>query len=96
MALTETQVEDKIEVVGDHKHVQVRTATVIAEMAQRSVDHSIVTSYNAQLNQVIHGVTLTSQVKAPKYKQYAMLFGQTQLRLHTRLQWMHKKYRRLT
>ena len=30
MALTETQVEDKIEVVGDHKHVQVRTATVIA------------------------------------------------------------------
>ena len=78
MALTETQVEDKIEVVGDHKAVQVRTATVIAEMAQRSADHSIVTSYNAQLNQVIHGVTLTSQVKAPKYKQYAMLFGQTQ------------------
>jgi hypothetical protein len=30
MALTEAQVEDKIEVVGDHKHVQVRTATVIA------------------------------------------------------------------
>jgi len=30
MALTETQVEDKIEVVGDHKAVQVRTATVIA------------------------------------------------------------------
>jgi len=30
MALTETQVEDKIEIVSDHKHVQVRTATVIA------------------------------------------------------------------
>ena len=30
MALTETTVEDKIEVVGDYKHVQVRTATVIA------------------------------------------------------------------
>ena len=30
MALTETQVEDKIEVVGDFKHVQIRTATVIA------------------------------------------------------------------
>jgi hypothetical protein len=29
MALTETQVEDKIEVVGDFKMVQVRTATVI-------------------------------------------------------------------
>ena len=29
MALTETQVQDKIEIVGDFKHVQVRTATVI-------------------------------------------------------------------
>jgi phage host-nuclease inhibitor protein Gam len=29
MALTETEVQDKIEVVGDYKHVQVRTATVI-------------------------------------------------------------------
>jgi len=29
MALTETQVEDKIEIVGDYKHIQVRTATVI-------------------------------------------------------------------
>ena len=30
MALTESTVEDKIEVVGDHKHVQIRTATVIS------------------------------------------------------------------
>ena len=29
MALTEEQVEDKIEVVGDYRTVQVRTATVI-------------------------------------------------------------------
>jgi len=29
MALTETTVQDKIEIVGDHKHIQVRTATVI-------------------------------------------------------------------
>ena len=29
MALTEKQVEDKIEIVGDHKAVQIRTATVI-------------------------------------------------------------------
>ncbi len=29
MALTESTVEDKIEIVGDYKHVQVRTATVI-------------------------------------------------------------------
>jgi len=30
MALTETQVEDKIEIVGDHKIIQIRTATVIS------------------------------------------------------------------
>ena len=29
MALTEETVQDKIEVVGDFKHIQVRTATVI-------------------------------------------------------------------
>ena len=29
MALTEETVQDKIEIVGDFKHVQVRTATVI-------------------------------------------------------------------
>ena len=31
MALTKTTEEDKIEVVGPYKHVQVRTATVIKE-----------------------------------------------------------------
>ena len=31
MALTKTTVEDKIEVVGDYKTIQVRTATVIKE-----------------------------------------------------------------
>ena len=31
MALTKTTEEDKIEVVGEYKHVQVRTATVIKE-----------------------------------------------------------------
>ena len=31
MALTKTIVDDKIEVVGDHKAVQIRTATVIKE-----------------------------------------------------------------
>ena len=29
MALTEHTVQDKIEIVGDFKHIQVRTATVI-------------------------------------------------------------------
>ena len=31
MALTEETIEDKIEVVGEHKHVQVRTDTVLKE-----------------------------------------------------------------
>tara|TARA_R100001530_G_scaffold127621_1_gene96887 strand:+ start:620 stop:904 length:285 start_codon:yes stop_codon:yes gene_type:complete len=31
MALTKTTIEDKIEVVGDYKHIQIRTATVIKE-----------------------------------------------------------------
>ena len=31
MALTKETVQDKIEVVGDFKHIQVRTATVIKE-----------------------------------------------------------------
>jgi hypothetical protein len=30
MALTEATLQDKIEIVGDYKHVQVRTATVIS------------------------------------------------------------------
>ena len=29
MALTENTIQDKIEIVGDYKHIQVRTATVI-------------------------------------------------------------------
>jgi len=29
MALTERTVEDKIELVGDYRHIQVRTATII-------------------------------------------------------------------
>ena len=31
MAITKETIEDKIEIVGDFKHIQVRTATVIKE-----------------------------------------------------------------
>ena len=31
MAITKTTVEDKIEIVGDYKNIQIRTATVIKE-----------------------------------------------------------------
>ena len=45
MALTEETVQDKIEVVGDYKHVQVRTATVIkrdGEEISRSFSRHVV------------------------------------------------------
>jgi hypothetical protein len=31
MAITKTIIEDKIEIVGEHKNIQIRTATVIKE-----------------------------------------------------------------
>jgi len=31
MAITKKQIQDKIEIVGQFKHIQVRTATVIEE-----------------------------------------------------------------
>ena len=31
MAITKETVQDKIEVVGDYKHIQIRTATIIKE-----------------------------------------------------------------
>lgn len=45
MALTEETVEDKIEIVGDFKHIQVRTATVIkrdGEEISRSFSRHVV------------------------------------------------------
>ena len=45
MALTEETVQDKIEIVGDYKHVQVRTATVIkrdGEEISRSFSRHVV------------------------------------------------------
>ena len=36
MALTEETIQDKIEIVGDFKHVQVRTATVIKRDGDRN------------------------------------------------------------
>jgi hypothetical protein len=77
MALTESTVEDKIEVVGDHKHVQVRTATVIARDGTE-ISRSFHRHYLAQLNQVIHGQTLTSVISQPKCKLSVAQFGQTQ------------------
>ena len=50
MALTESTVEDKIEIVGEYKHVQVRTATIIkkdgAELTRSFSRHVIAPNAN--------------------------------------------------
>jgi len=51
MALTEETIQDKIEVVGDFKHVQVRTATVIkrdgTEISRSFSRHVVVPNISA-------------------------------------------------
>ena len=72
MALTERTVEDKIEIVGDYKHIQVRTATVIerdgAEISRSFHRHVIsplddVSSESAEV-QAIAAAVHTDEVKA--------------------------------
>lgn len=72
MALTERTVEDKIEIVGDFKHVQVRTATVIerdGEEISRSFSRHVI-SPDADITgespevQAICAVVHTDEVKA--------------------------------
>jgi hypothetical protein len=72
MALTEETVEDKIEIVGDFKHVQVRTATVIkrdgAEISRSFSRHVVapdadVSGESAEV-QAIAAAVHTDEVKA--------------------------------
>lgn len=72
MALTERTVEDKIEIVGDYKHIQVRTATVIerdgVEISRSFHRHVIspiddVSSESAEV-QAIAAAVHTDEVKA--------------------------------
>ena len=72
MALTERTVEDKIEIVGDFKHIQVRTATVIerdgVEISRSYHRHVIapsddVTGESAEV-QAIAAAVHTPEVKA--------------------------------
>ena len=72
MALTEETVQDKIEVVGEFKHVQVRTATVIkrdGKEISRSFHRHVVTpdaniSGESTEVQAICGVVHTDAVKS--------------------------------
>jgi hypothetical protein len=72
MALTERTVQDKIEVVGDFKHIQVRTATVIerdgVEISRSFSRHVVapdadVSGESAEV-QAIAAVVHTDEVKA--------------------------------
>jgi len=72
MALTEETVQDKIEVVGDFKHVQVRTATVIkrdgVEISRSFSRHVVapdadITGESSQV-QAICAAVHTDEVKA--------------------------------
>ena len=72
MALTEETVQDKIEIVGDFKHVQVRTATVIkrdgAEISRSFSRHVVapdadITGESAEVQAICNAVH-TDEVKA--------------------------------
>jgi len=72
MALTEETVQDKIEIVGDFKHVQVRTATVIkrdgVEISRSFSRHVVapdadITGESSQV-QAICAAVHTDEVKA--------------------------------
>ena len=71
MALTEETIQDKIEIVGDYKHVQVRTATVIkrddVEISRSFSRHVVapdadITDESAEV-QAICAVVHTEEVK---------------------------------
>ena len=72
MALSERTVEDKIEIVGDYKHIQVRTATVIerdgVEISRSFSRHVVapdadITGESAEV-QAIASAVHTDEVKA--------------------------------
>jgi hypothetical protein len=73
MALTEETVQDKIEIVGNYKHVQVRTATVIkrdgteiSRSFSRHVvapDASDITGESAEVQAICNAVH-TDEIKA--------------------------------
>ena len=72
MARTERTVEDKIEIVGDYKHIQVRTATIIerdgVEISRSFHRHVVapgadVSGESAEV-QAIAGVVHTAEIVA--------------------------------
>ena len=85
MALTKTITDDKLEVVGDFKDLQIRTATVIKEDGtelSRSFHRRVLQCVSSVNGHIRIQMYLVSQQKS---KALQVLFGQMQLRLHTKL-----------
>ena len=71
MALTKTQKVDKIEIVGDYKHVQVRTATVIEEDGvelSRSYHRHVVSPLDDASNETAEVQSICSSVHTDEIK----------------------------
>jgi hypothetical protein len=79
MALTEETVQDKIEVVGDYKAVQIRTATVISRDGVE-----ISRSFSRHVVGPLDDITGQSQQKC---KPYVLQFILMKLKLHTLSYW---------
>jgi hypothetical protein len=82
MALSESTIQDKIEIVGDYKHVQVRTATVISRDG---------VEISRAFSRHVVGPLMTSQVRVQKCKPYVLQFILMKLKLHTLSYW-HSKH----
>ena len=84
MALTEKTVQDKIEIVGDYKHVQVRTATVIkrdgVEISRSFLRHTVAPNISAtdlaNESTEVQGICATVHTQAVKDAYAAHLAAQ--------------------
>jgi hypothetical protein len=69
MALTEEIVQDKIEIVGVHKHVQVRTATVIKRDGveiSRSYHRHVIAAGQDYSNETVEVQAICSALHTPE------------------------------
>lgn len=71
MAITKEIVEDKIEVVGDYKHIQVRTATIIKEDGvelSRSFHRHVVSPNSDSTNESVDVKAMVKQFHTSELK----------------------------
>ena len=69
--LTEETIQDKIEIVGDYKHVQVRTATVVSEDGvelSRSYHRHVISPLDDASNETAEVQSICSSVHTEEIK----------------------------